>query len=147
MRVLSEFLVLAVLAGTAFARCYSSNERQESWNNQKDATSSVKSACKILAGDYRINVGRTLCLSGLSGTSQKYDFVAVMDQDPEKKGTYKLEADECEERFETNVKSCERGGQTNNKQMIFTLVFDLRIDECKETNNQCSLTPSRGRCQ
>jgi hypothetical protein len=46
-----------------------------------------------------------------------------MNQDPQRKGGFTLEVDECKERFSTNVDSCERGGVTNNKEFMFTYVF------------------------
>jgi hypothetical protein len=115
---LSILPTLLLLATTASARCFPTSERQEAWKDKNDAKNAVKSTCKLLIGEFDLGEQKMYCFNGSRG--QRYNFVALMDQNPDQRRRYRLEEEECFDRFYTNIDSCERGGQTNNKFMLFT---------------------------
>ncbi|KAF2435243.1 hypothetical protein EJ08DRAFT_394284 [Tothia fuscella] len=120
MQILHCTVVVAGLANSVLAKCYSTAEHKVAWSNKGDARNAINNVCRDFAGQYKLQQQKSTCVNSSSG--QRYEFYTVMDQDPEKRGSYRLELDECIERFEPNVESCERGGQTTNKFMTFTLI-------------------------
>jgi hypothetical protein len=90
--------LLLLLAPTISARCFPTSERQERWSDKNDAKDAVRSSCKLLAGDFTRGEQKMYCVDGRNN-GQRYEFTALMDQDPENKGVYQLREEECYDRF------------------------------------------------
>jgi hypothetical protein len=84
-------LIISLLSLTILAngKCFTKEEQPEPWKDRKDAASVIKSICNQLKGDYRLNDRKGACVDGPRG--QSYEFSLQMDQDPNNRGTYRLE--------------------------------------------------------